>query len=135
MTKQQLILDCFSAAGLAVGGSPIPDPANESRYFVFVVTSLDAAGRLQPKRSALKEVAALLAQHGLIIEFLLTDNQSKDILGVLQSDHGATKGIVTTTSNFAPRIINDPFIAPFIPYRLELVNGDDLRKRILSSSK
>lgn len=79
MTKQQLILDCLSAAGLAVGGSPIPDPANESRYFVFVVTSLDAAGRLQPSRSTLNEVAALLAQQGLIVEFLLTDNQSKDI--------------------------------------------------------
>ena len=68
-------------------------------------------------------------------EHLVTANDIRALLGVLQSDHGATKGIVTTTSNFAPRIINDPFISPFIPYRLELVNGDELRKRILSSEK
>ena len=67
-------------------------------------------------------------------DHLVSANDVRALLGVLQSDRGATKGIVTTTSNFAPRISNDPFIAPFIPYRLELVNGDELRKRILSSA-
>ena len=79
MTKQQLILDCLSAAGVAVGGSPIPDPANESRYFVIIATLLDAAGRLIPTRGTLNDAAATLAQQGLIVDFLLTDNQSKDI--------------------------------------------------------
>lgn len=79
MTKQQLILDCLSAAGVAVGGSPIPDPANESRYFVIIATLLDAAGRLKPTRGTLNDAAATLAQQGLIVDFLLTDNQSKDI--------------------------------------------------------
>ena len=79
MTNQQLILNCLSAAGIAVGGLPIPDPGNDSRYFVFIATSSDAAGRLQPTRGTLNEAAASLAQQGLIVEFLLTDNQSKDI--------------------------------------------------------
>ncbi|MDP2406997.1 MAG: restriction endonuclease [Hydrogenophaga sp.] len=63
---------------------------------------------------------------------LVDANDVRALLGVLQSDRGATKGIVTTTSDFAPRIVTDPFIAPFLPFRLELVNGGDLRNRILS---
>jgi restriction system protein len=52
------------------------------------------------------------------------------LIGVLLSDFGATKGIVTTTSDFAPRLADDPFIKPHIPYRLELVNGTELIKRL-----
>lgn len=50
------------------------------------------------------------------------------LLGVLSGDPQASKGILTTTSDFAPGILNDPFIKPFIPYRLELMNGSKLRK-------
>lgn len=48
------------------------------------------------------------------------------LIGRLSSDLGATKGIVTTTSDFAPMIQEDPFIKPLIPFRLELVNGERL---------
>jgi restriction system protein len=48
---------------------------------------------------------------------------------VLLTDQKATKGIVSTTWEFAPRIEEDPFIKPHMPYRLELVNGDGLIKR------
>lgn len=65
-------------------------------------------------------------------EHLVDANDVRALLGVLQSDRGATKGIVTTTSDFAPRIVTDPFISPFLPFRLELVNGSNLRNRILS---
>lgn len=54
---------------------------------------------------------------------LVTADNVRSLLGVLHADHSATKGIVTTTSDFAPKIHNDPFIQPFIPYRLELING------------
>ncbi len=47
-----------------------------------------------------------------------------------QADRNATKGFVTTTSDFAPRIGGDPFIKPYMPYRIELINGDGLRKRL-----
>jgi len=43
---------------------------------------------------------------------------------------GASKGFLTTTSDFAPKIINDPLIIPFIPQRLELINGKKLMIRL-----
>jgi restriction system protein len=48
--------------------------------------------------------------------------------GVLAGDPQATKGILTTTSDFAPGIVTDPFLAPLIPFRLELMNGPKLRE-------
>ena len=57
---------------------------------------------------------------------LVTADDVRALLGVLQADQGATKGIVTTTSDFAPKIHEDKLIQPFIPYRLELINGEEL---------
>jgi restriction system protein len=48
------------------------------------------------------------------------------LLGVLLADPKATKGIVTTTSEFAPGIYDDPIIKPYMPYRLELRSGTEL---------
>jgi restriction system protein len=50
------------------------------------------------------------------------------LLGVLSGEQDASKGIITTTSGFPPRIAKDPFIAPFLPTRLELMDGEALRK-------
>jgi restriction system protein len=55
-------------------------------------------------------------------------------MGVLHTD-GAAKGFVTTTSEFAPRLINDPLIAPLIPSRLGLINGSQLLKRLVGIAK
>jgi restriction system protein len=52
-----------------------------------------------------------------------------DDVGVLHAD-GASKGFVTTTSNFAPKIAVDPTIQYFIPARLELINGTMLLARL-----
>lgn len=49
------------------------------------------------------------------------------LLGVLSGEHDASKGVIITTSDFPPKIEKDPFIAPFMPYRLELMNGDSLK--------
>jgi restriction system protein len=57
-------------------------------------------------------------------------NDVRALLGVLQADRNATKGLVTTTSDFAPKIAIDPSIAPFVPHRLELVNGKELVRRL-----
>jgi restriction system protein len=57
-------------------------------------------------------------------------NDVRALLGVLQADQKASKGVVTTTSTFAPEIAKDPLITPFIPTRLELINGDELRRRL-----
>jgi restriction system protein len=56
-------------------------------------------------------------------------NDVRALIGVLQGD-GASKGFVTTTSDFAPRIKTDPTIIPWIPSRLELINGKMLIMRL-----
>jgi restriction system protein len=65
----------------------------------------------------------------------VTANDVRALLGVLQADQKATKGIVTTTSDFAPGIASDPFISPFVPYRLELIDGVHLIDRLRSLSE
>jgi restriction system protein len=44
------------------------------------------------------------------------------------SERDVSKGIITTTSDFPPLVGEDPFIKPFMPTRLELINGDNLQK-------
>jgi restriction system protein len=53
-------------------------------------------------------------------------NDVRALLGVLSADHNVSKGIVTTTSEFAPGIYDDPFIKPFMPNRLDLRDGRQL---------
>jgi len=60
---------------------------------------------------------------------LVTANDVRALMGVLQTD-GASKGCLTTTSDFAPKIRTDPLIVPFIPSRLELVDGKMLLARL-----
>jgi restriction system protein len=52
---------------------------------------------------------------------LVTAEHARALLLVLDADKG-TKGFLTTTSDFAPRIEEDRFIRPYIGPRLELVN-------------
>ena len=56
---------------------------------------------------------------------LVTANDVRALMGVLQTD-GASKGFLTTTSDFAPKIKDDPLITPLIPQRLGLLNGSQL---------
>lgn len=65
---------------------------------------------------------------------LVTANDVRALMGVLQND-GASKGFLTTTSDFAPKISDDPLITPFIPQRLELINGDSLILRLQELAK
>lgn len=59
---------------------------------------------------------------------LVRHDDVRALLGVLSGDPRASKGIITTTSDFAPGIVKDPYIRPFIPYRLELMNGEKLQR-------
>jgi len=65
------------------------------------------------------------------VEHAVTANDVRALLGVLSGDPCASKGIVTTTSTFAPRLKDDPFVSPFLPFRLELVDGASLSQRLL----
>lgn len=62
-------------------------------------------------------------------DHLVTANDVRALMGVL-SGEPASKGVLTTTSDFAPQLTSDPIIAPFVPYRVELVNGLELLKRL-----
>lgn len=62
---------------------------------------------------------------------IVSADEVRALLGVLSGEMNTSKGIFTTTSAFAPGIRNDRFIAPFLPYRLELVDRDELIKRLL----
>ena len=55
------------------------------------------------------------------------------LLGVLSGERDASKGI--TTSDFPPKIGEDPNIAPFLPTRLELMNGHALREWLIALAK
>ena len=60
---------------------------------------------------------------------LVTADEVRGLMGVLQTD-GAANGFLTTTSSFAPKLSADPLIKPFIPARLELVDGTMLLERL-----
>jgi restriction system protein len=44
----------------------------------------------------------------------------RELIGVLALDPNASKGIMTTTADFAPGIENEEAISKWMPYRLEL---------------
>jgi restriction system protein len=56
----------------------------------------------------------------------VTANDVRALAGVLLRDQEVSKGIVTTTSDFAPGIQNE--FAQFMPSRIELKNGVALKK-------
>lgn len=62
-------------------------------------------------------------------------NDVRALLGVLSSDPNVSKGFVTTTAKFAPRILDDLAIKRFIPYRLELKDGDVLRRWLIELAR
>lgn len=56
---------------------------------------------------------------------LVTHNDVRAMLGVLYMNRGASKGIITTTSDFQPGILKpDSEFSAFMPHTLELKNGD-----------
>ena len=60
---------------------------------------------------------------------LVTGEEVSALWGVMQGDK-ASKGFLTTTSDFAPKIKDNPLIMEFIPSRLELINGRRLFEKL-----
>jgi len=56
---------------------------------------------------------------------LVTAEHARALLGVIEADK-ATKGFLTTTSDFAPELHEDRLLKPYIGARLELVNRTKL---------
>jgi len=58
-----------------------------------------------------------------------------EMIGVLARDAKATKGIIATTSKFAPRIMEAPGMSNFVPSRLELRDGPALQQWLANLSE
>jgi len=59
---------------------------------------------------------------------LVTHDDVRAMIGVLGIDHNASKGVITTTSDFQPTVLSNPEFSQFMPYRLGLRNGFALRE-------
>jgi restriction system protein len=59
----------------------------------------------------------------------VTANDVRALMGVVAYSD-ATRGVVTTTSEFAPRIVHDPYISEALKHDLQLVDGVALRERL-----
>jgi restriction system protein len=59
---------------------------------------------------------------------LVTANDVRALLGVITGARNVSKGVITTTSEFAPGVATDPFLAPHMPFRLELKPREQLLK-------
>jgi restriction system protein len=57
---------------------------------------------------------------------LVTAEEVRAMVGVITGAANVSKGIITTTSEFAPRVREDDYIKPLLPYRLELQARDTL---------
>ena len=57
---------------------------------------------------------------------IVTADEVRALLGVITGAQNVSKGVITTTSTFAPRIEADPYISSCVPYRLELKPRDVL---------
>jgi len=60
---------------------------------------------------------------------VVTAEEVDALIGVMNKQPQTSKGIISTTWEFAPKIMDDPDIARLVPTRLELVNGKALVER------
>ena len=65
---------------------------------------------------------------------LVKANDVRALLGVLHGDK-ASKGFITTTSDFAPTLRDDILLKPYMPAQLELINGKMLLARLKELAK
>jgi restriction system protein len=66
---------------------------------------------------------------------LVQADDVRAMVGVLNIDGNVSKGIITTTSDFAPGVYSDAGIARLMPHRLELRPKDDLLRFLSDVAK
>lgn len=62
----------------------------------------------------------------------VTADEVRSIFGVFAADLNVSKGVVTTTSTFAPGILTQSGLGVYVPYRLELKDGPQLLQWLIS---
>ncbi len=65
----------------------------------------------------------------------VTADEVRAMLGVLEAEQNVSKGIITTTSEFAPGIRQDERLKAFMPYRLELKDGKAFGEWLIGIAK
>jgi restriction system protein len=65
---------------------------------------------------------------------LVTADEVRSLLGVLSEHRNVSKGVITTSSGFAPGITKEATLTVFMPHRLELKDGKDLRQWLIDIS-
>lgn len=63
---------------------------------------------------------------------LVSHNEVREMIGVIAIDDKPSSGAITTTSGFAPTICKGNVYSKFIPGKLELRNGSQLRDWLIS---
>jgi restriction system protein len=58
---------------------------------------------------------------------VVSADEVRSVLGTLQLDH-ASKAMITTSSRFAPGVAQDERLQPYLPYQLQLLDGEELCK-------
>lgn len=66
---------------------------------------------------------------------LVRHDDVRALVGVLAMEPDSSKGIITTTSDFAPKIYTNPKYTALMPTRLELVNGKQLQEWLVKLAK
>ena len=59
----------------------------------------------------------------------------RELLGVLDLNRNVSKGVLSTTSTFAPGVMNDTDIMRLVPYRLELREGPEVNRWLMELAK
>ena len=67
-------------------------------------------------------------------EHRVSADEVRAVLGVLTVERNVSKGVITTSGEFAPGILKDPGLSAFMPNRLELKDGDTLRSWLIDIS-
>jgi restriction system protein len=62
---------------------------------------------------------------------VVTADEVRSMLGVLYAEKNVSKGVITTSSSFAPNLRKDTGLSAFLPHRLELKDGPELRRWLL----
>jgi Predicted endonuclease distantly related to archaeal Holliday junction resolvase and Mrr-like restriction enzymes len=64
---------------------------------------------------------------------LVSADEVRSLIGVHVSEPAGTKAILTTTSDFAPRVRQAPNIAPLLGTSLQLINGSELVEKLVQT--
>lgn len=143
------LIQCLSIPWQAIvseierNASFLPQFATQHRRFEeFLAASYERAGfevTLTPQRGdrgrdviatlrGLMTVRILDQAKAYKTGHLVTHDDVRAMLGTLATDSNASKGVITTTSDFQPGILSGVEFERFVPYRLELKNGVQLAR-------